>query len=104
MRPCDRRSFLKVLGGLSLPAWFPRLAFSTAPDRRAASAPRDILVCIFQRGAADGLNSIVPVGDSFYYGNRPTIAIPQPAGGGSTARAGAALATDRVLCLHLGVG
>jgi uncharacterized protein (DUF1501 family) len=100
MRPCDRRSFLKALGGLSLPAWFPRLAFSTAPDRLASSAQRDVLVCIFQRGAADGLNSIVPAGDSFYYGNRPTIAIPEPAGGGSSAGTGAAIDLDGFFALH----
>jgi len=96
MRPFDRRSFLKALGGLSLPAWFPRLAFSTAPDRQAAAAQRDVLVCVFQRGAADGLNSIVPVGDSAYYGNRPTIAIPEPSAGG----ANAAIDLDGFFALH----
>jgi uncharacterized protein (DUF1501 family) len=93
MRPFNRRSFLQALGGLSLPAWFPRLAFSTAPGRLAAQ--RDVLVCIFQRGAADGLNSIVPVGDSNYYGNRPTIGIPQPGGG-----ANAAIDLDGFFALH----
>ena len=28
---------------------------------------RDLLVCIFQRGAADGLNAVVPYGDDDYY-------------------------------------
>jgi uncharacterized protein (DUF1501 family) len=93
MRPFNRRSFLQALGGLSLPAWFPRLAFSTAPGRLAAQ--RDVLVCIFQRGAADGLNSIVPVGDGNYYGNRPTISIPQPGGG-----ANAAIDLDGFFALH----
>ncbi len=38
---------------------------------------RDILVCIFQRGAADGLNSLVPHFDSDYYSPllRPDIAV-----------------------------
>jgi uncharacterized protein (DUF1501 family) len=36
------------------------------------------LVCIFQRGAADGLNVIVPHGESAYYNLRPTIAVPRP--------------------------
>ncbi|MBV8202182.1 MAG: DUF1501 domain-containing protein [Acidobacteria bacterium] len=101
MNPFDRRSFLKALGGLSLPAWFPRLAFSTAPDRLAGAAQRDVLVCIFQRGAADGLNSIVPVGDSDYYGNRPTIAIPEPASpalGGTPG--GTAIDLDGFFALH----
>ena len=39
---------------------------------------RDILVCIFQRGAADGLNALVPHGDADYYAQRSTIAVPAP--------------------------
>ena len=45
-------------------------------------ADRDILVCIFQRGAADGLNAVVPHGDPDYYiqrgdhGTISSIAIP----------------------------
>jgi uncharacterized protein (DUF1501 family) len=41
-------------------------------------ADRDILVCIFQRGAADGLNSLVPYGDAEYYTRRGVIAVPAP--------------------------
>jgi len=33
-------------------------------------------VCLFQRGAVDGLSMIVPHGDAGYYRDRPTIAIP----------------------------
>ena len=41
----------------------------------------DILVCIFQRGAADGLNAVVPYTDPDYAGlHRPTIAVPPPVG------------------------
>ena len=39
-------------------------------------ADRDILVCIFQRGAADGLNAVVPYGDILYEAHRPTIYVP----------------------------
>ncbi|MDH3630201.1 MAG: DUF1501 domain-containing protein [Gammaproteobacteria bacterium] len=39
---------------------------------------RDILVCIFQRGAADGLNALVPYFDSDYYAHRTSIAVPAP--------------------------
>ena len=35
------------------------------------------LVVIFQRGAADGLNIVVPHGEAAYYAMRPGIAIPQ---------------------------
>ncbi len=38
----------------------------------------DILIYVFQRGAADGLNLVVPYGDENYYANRPSIAIAKP--------------------------
>ena len=38
----------------------------------------DLLIYIFQRGAADGLNLVVPYADSNYYANRPNLAIPAP--------------------------
>ncbi|HZM00976.1 MAG TPA: DUF1501 domain-containing protein [Planctomycetota bacterium] len=41
-------------------------------------ADRDVLVYVFQRGAADGLNALVPHGDPDYYVQRSTIAVPQP--------------------------
>jgi len=41
-------------------------------------ADRDILVCIFQRGAADGLNALVPYTDADYYTHRGSIAVPLP--------------------------
>ena len=41
----------------------------------------DILVGVFMRGAADGLNLIVPHGDKDYYSHRDTLALPQPNAG-----------------------
>jgi uncharacterized protein (DUF1501 family) len=78
LKPFSRRGFLRSLGlgGLTLPAWFPRVAFSAAPSPR-----RDILVCIFLRGGADGLNVVVPFGDDDYHRSRPSLAIPQPGSG-----------------------
>ena len=38
---------------------------------------RDILVCIFQRGAADGLNAVVPFGDNDYISHRPNIFVAE---------------------------
>lgn len=71
-----RRSFLRasaltmgVLG--TAPSWVLRLA---AQGRH----PRRILVVIFQRGAADGLNIVVPFFEPRYYALRPAIAIPAP--------------------------
>ncbi len=59
---------------IAWPNWMPRLAF--APKNRA---PRgDVLVCIFLRGGADGLNIIVPHGEDAYYKARPQIGIARP--------------------------
>ncbi len=45
----------------------------------AEAAPRrKVLVTIFQRGAVDGLNMIVPFGERDYYSARPSIAIARP--------------------------
>jgi len=92
MTPFTCRNFLRSagLGSLTLPAWFPRVAFAASP-----SPQRDVLICIFQRGAADGLNMVVPVGDDNYYKNRPTIKIAQPSGA-----AGAAIDLDGFFGLH----
>ena len=80
----DRRLFLKssglalVAGGF-LPGVFVRMAEAgTPPSRR-------VLVAIFQRGAVDGLNVLVPHGEKTYYAARPTIAIPRPGSGGKAA-------------------
>ena len=50
-----------------------------AARRRAG---KKILVCLFQRGAVDGLNMIVPFGEDAYYRDRRGIAIPPPRRGG----------------------
>ena len=54
---------------------------ATSKNNIAASltvpADRDILVCIFQRGAADGLNALVPFADPDYIGHRPNIFVPE---------------------------
>ena len=44
----------------------------------AASARAKRLIAIFQRGAVDGLNVVVPFGEQEYYNARPSIAIPRP--------------------------
>ena len=38
----------------------------------------DVLVCLFLRGGADGLNVVVPYAEDAYYRNRPSLAIPAP--------------------------
>jgi uncharacterized protein (DUF1501 family) len=56
-----------------------------------------VLVCIFQRGAVDGLSMVVPYGDSFYYQNRQEISIAQPS---SFAGGAGALDLDGYFGLH----
>ncbi len=71
-----RRVFLKN-GSLALVSLGFTPAF-IARSAEAAQTRQKILVAIFQRGAVDGLNMIVPFGDRNYYTLRPTIAIPKP--------------------------
>lgn len=73
-----RRIFLKN-GALALVS----LGFAPSFLARTASAAtgrQRVLVAIFQRGAVDGLNMVVPFGDTAYYAARPTIAITPPRG------------------------
>ena len=77
----QRRVFVKsgalalVTMGLS-PSFLKRAIF--AQSRLAAPPRGKVLICLFQRGAADALNVVVPHGDAEYYALRPTIAIPRP--------------------------
>ena len=78
----SRRYFLKQ-GGISLiglsamPAFLQRAVAATPmPNKKQ-------LVVLFQRGAADGLNIVVPFSEPNYYRLRPTIAIKEPKRGGS---------------------
>jgi len=92
----SRRLFLKnsalaMVGVGSTPQWLSRALY--AAD---APAPRKkVLVAIFQRGAVDGLNVVVPHGEKRYYEMRPTIAIPRPNG-----TADAAIDLDGMFGLH----
>ena len=72
----DRRVFLKN-GSLAMVS----LGFAPVFVARAAEAARTrnkVLVAIFQRGAVDGLNMVVPFGERAYYESRPSIAIARP--------------------------
>jgi uncharacterized protein (DUF1501 family) len=71
-----RRIFLKN-GSLALVSlgFTPKFIAATA---HAAEARKKVLVAIFQRGAVDGLNVVVPFGEQAYYSGRPTIAVPRP--------------------------
>ena len=43
-----------------------------------ATERRKLLIVVFQRGAVDGLNMVVPFGEAEYYRARPSIAIAKP--------------------------
>ncbi|HEX8169745.1 MAG TPA: DUF1501 domain-containing protein [Thermoanaerobaculia bacterium] len=62
----NRRLFLRTSGLALLGAALPL---------NAATRRNKVLVVIFQRGAVDGLNMIVPHGERAYYAARPNIAI-----------------------------
>lgn len=72
----SRRSFLRAsgftVGALgTVPSWLLRAAAQSRGTRKT-------LVAVFQRGAADGLNIVVPFFERRYYQLRPSIAVPPP--------------------------
>jgi uncharacterized protein (DUF1501 family) len=81
----SRRIFLKN-GAFALvslgfaPSFLARTAFA-----QGRSARKKMLIAIFQRGAVDGLNVIVPFGEAEYYRARPSIAIGRPNSGDNAA-------------------
>lgn len=80
----NRRFFIKsgslalasVGISLSAPGFLQRALLAN----ERSGGKRKTLVAIFQRGAVDGLNMIVPFGESNYYDLRPSIAIAKPNG------------------------
>src|SRR5580658_733936 len=73
----NRRFFLRngalaVAGTTAIPSFLVRSVLA-----QTAALPNRRLVVIFQRGAADGLNIVVPYREKNYYSMRPSIAIPQ---------------------------
>ncbi len=96
----NRRFFLKS-GGIALASIG---MMSAAPSflQRAALAQsitggrRKTLITIFQRGAVDGLNMVVPYGERDYYSLRPALAIQKPQSG----NADAAIDLDGFFGLH----
>ncbi len=76
-----RRYFLKnsaiAVAGLGLMPSFLARAAATNTERRK----NKVLIAIFQRGAVDGLNMVVPFGERAYYDMRPSISVPAPSAG-----------------------
>ena len=77
----SRRVFVRA-GGLAMvslgldPMFLTKTAFAARRSSERRSSDRPVLVCLFLRGAADGLSMIVPYGDPGYYQARPRLAIP----------------------------
>ena len=57
-----RNSALAMVGMGSAPLWLTRAMYA----KDDAAARKKVLVAIFQRGAADGLNVVVPHGEKAY--------------------------------------
>jgi uncharacterized protein (DUF1501 family) len=91
----SRRVFVKsggvaMIGMSTIPAFLQRAVAATPmPNKKK-------LIVLFQRGAADGLNIVVPFAEPNYYRIRPSIAIPQPRQGGE----GVAVDLDGFFGLH----
>jgi uncharacterized protein (DUF1501 family) len=69
-------SALTMFGIGASPLWLER-AMAAKDDQ----GRKKVLVAIFQRGAADGLNIVIPHAEKAYYSGRPSIAIPRPGSG-----------------------
>src|SRR5438876_11534992 len=81
----SRRVFM-TNGGFALvslgfaPSFLTHTAYAQGRSARAKQ-----LIAIFQRGAVDGLNVVVPFGEADYYRARPSIAIARPGSGNDAA-------------------
>src|SRR3954452_21537953 len=105
----DRRGFLQsgalalVTMGLS-PSFLRRTTFGADLLKGTAlngAARGKTLICLFQRGAADALNVVVPHGEAAYYALRPSIAIARPGAPRSLGGpAAGAIALDGFFGLH----
>src|SRR5438132_11133966 len=84
------RRYLIKSGSIAL-ASFGVMASAPSFLKRALAAAvddkgrRKTLIAIFQRGAVDGLNVVVPYGEHAYYDVRPNIAVAKPDGGAESA-------------------
>jgi len=97
----NRRFFLKqgglALASVGLVGGVPSFLRRVAAGVQSPAGRRKTLIAIFQRGAVDGLNMVVPHGESAYYELRPQIAIARP---GRGAAGEAALDLDGFFGLH----
>jgi uncharacterized protein (DUF1501 family) len=85
----NRRYFIKsgsiALASFGVMATAPSFLKRALAESVGTAGRRKTLIAIFQRGAVDGLNVVVPFGEHSYYELRPNIAIPKPDGGAEAA-------------------
>src|SRR5258707_15315759 len=88
----NRRFFIKS-GGVALasfgvmtaaPSFLQRVVLGQIRERLTGGR-RKTLIAIFQRGAVDGLNMVVPHGERAYYDMLPNIAVSKLKAGHSVA-------------------
>lgn len=88
----NRRFFLRS-GGIALasigmmgasPSFLQRAVFSQT-GATGSNGRRKTMIAVFLRGAVDGLNMVVPYGESAYYAARPNIGIARPGSGNEAA-------------------
>jgi uncharacterized protein (DUF1501 family) len=99
----NRRFFLKS-GGVALasisaatmsPSFMTRALAQTNEKGR-----KKILIAVFQRGAMDGLNAVVPYAENEYYNLRSSIAVPRPGAEGAQPNQAPAVDLDGFFALH----
>ena len=73
----NRREFLQAAGACSLSFLMPGIKAWALSNGQEEPGGGKVIV-VFLRGAVDGLNVVVPYGDSGYYLSRPTIAVSRP--------------------------
>jgi uncharacterized protein (DUF1501 family) len=76
----SRRRFLQTTGLGLLSIGLPP-SFLVRAAQAQQGRTNKVLVVVFQRGAMDGLNAVIPFKDRSYYAARPSIAIAEPAAG-----------------------
>jgi uncharacterized protein (DUF1501 family) len=73
-RALMRNGAMALVGTTAIPSFLTRTAFASATSTAKRNQK---VVVLFQRGAADGLNMVVPHAESYYYQARTGIAIPR---------------------------
>ncbi len=71
----NRRKFLKDSGLLTGGLVLANSKGVVADDELKVNTDKDIIICVFQRGAADGLHSVVPHAEPDYFNRRPQTAV-----------------------------